>query len=163
MSDLILPDSCKPHRRSVQLSDCRICVLIHKDTKRILCFAMQHAITNRVAAKIGCKVVDILHAHDYDKWAKEWRNQSAADTAEQDHAYLERENATRTALRKQLRDKMSSADVTSRKAIDSALHCLEVMEQRRQRYRQESFMINEAYEAGGSPGDDLVSDMTAKL
>lgn len=157
MSDLTVP---KPHRRNVQLSDLRVCVLVHKDTNRILCFAQHDTFAKSIARKLGCKIIEILHANDYDRYAKAWREQSKDDNAEQDHAYLEREDGTRKRLRQQLRDRLNL--VTSgpeRQAIDSALHCLDVMEDRKKRYRAESFLVQEAFEAGKNPGEELIDKL----
>ena len=157
MSNLILS---KPHRRNVQLSDLRVCVLVHKETNRILCFAQHDTFAKSMAKKLGCKIVEIFHAHEYDKYAKQWRQESADDNAASDHAYLEREDAIRQRLRKQLRDRLAvPADGPARKAVDSALHCLDVMEDRKRRYRKESFLVNEAFEATTNVGETLVDKL----
>lgn len=161
MGDLWLPESVRPHRRPVQLSDLRVIVLIHKDTKRVLCFGMDDKPTRALARKVGCKVVEILHANEYDRWAKVWRQQSADDAAAEDYAYLERENTVRSNLRTQLRSRLSTNDGPERRAIESALHCLEIMEKRRQRYRAESFTPQEAFESGKNVGEELVSKIMA--
>ena len=157
MSDLTLP---RPHRRNVRLSDLRVVVLIHKDTNRILCFAQQDAFAKKIARKLGCKIIEIFHAHDYDKYAKLWREQSKEESAAEDHAYLEREDATRQALRKQLRDRIATlADGAEKQAVDSALKTLDVMEDRKKRYRAESFLVQEGYDASKNPGDELIDKL----
>lgn len=162
MSDLILPASCRPHRRPVQISDLRVLVLVHKDTNRILCFAMDDKPTRRLAQRVGLKVIEIFHAHEYDKYAKAWREQAALENEKSDWEYLERENAKRQALRQQLRNRLAHADGPERRAIESAIHCLEQMEQRKQRYRAESFMAQEGFEQSKSDvGETLVNQIMA--
>jgi len=157
MSNLWLPESVRPHRRNVQLTGLeRICVLVHKGTNRILCFARDDWFTKKLARQGGYKIIEIMHAHDYDRYAKLWREQAKEEGDAEDASYLERESATRKELRRQLRERLNTADPVTRKAIDSALHCLEVMEKRRQRYRGESFLVQEAYEADKQPGEELV-------
>ena len=160
MSDeIILTDAPKPHRRNVQLTGLeRVVVLVHKDTNRILCFGHDTWMTKKLASTMGCKIIEILSAHDYDRYAKLWREQAKEEDAVDDHAYLERENVTRQALRKQLRDKLALATSgPERMGIESAIRTLDAMEAKRQRYRSESFLVQEAYESGTkTPGDDLV-------
>jgi len=161
MSDIILTDSPKSHRRNVQLTGLeRIVVLVHKDTNRILCFGHDTWMTKKLAATMGCKVIEIMSAHDYDRYAKLWREQAKEDDAIDDHAYLERENRTRQALRKQLRDKLALATSgPERMGIESALRTLDLMEQKRQRYRAESFMAQEAFEATKNAGEELIQQI----
>jgi len=166
MSEIILTDAPKPHRRNVQLTGLeKIVVLVHKDTNRILCFGHDDWMTKKLASKMGCKIIEVLSAHDYDKYAKAWREQSKIEDAIDDHMYLERENLTRQALRKQLRDKLALATSgPERQGIASALHTLDVMEAKRKRYREESFLVQEGYDSGAkSPGTDLIEKiMTPK-
>lgn len=154
MGKIILPSN---NRRPVQLTGFeRVVVLVHKDTNRILCFGRNDMLTQKMAAKMGCKVIEILHAHDYDRYAKIWREQAKEESAIDDAAYLERENHTRQALRKDLRNKLSiCTDGYQRKNIESALHTLDAMERKRQRYRAESFLVQEGYEASANTGGDL--------
>jgi hypothetical protein len=166
MSDLIVPKHLAHQRNNVQMSGLdRVVVLVHKDTNRILCFGHDDHMTKELAKRVGCKVIEILHAHDYDKYAKMWRDQAAEQTAQEDYEYLERENATRQQLRGELRAKMEGAkDGIERKMIQSALNTLDTMERKRQRHRAESFMLNEAYDATKSEiGQELVEKiMTPK-
>jgi len=158
LSDIILTDAPKPHRRNVQLTGLeKIVVLVHKDTNRILCFGRDDWMTKKLANKMGCKIIEVLSAHDYDRYAKAWREQSKIEDAIDDHMYLERENATRQKLRKQLRDKLSLATSgPERQGIASALHTLDFMEEKRRRYREESFMAQEAFEATKNAGEELI-------
>lgn len=163
MSDLILPPSCKPNRTPVQLTGKeKVCVLIHAETNRILCFAYDDRFTNRFAS-LGYKKVEINHASEYDAWARRLREQARIEDQVADHAYLERENAVRMRLRQQLIDRRASTNSTvERKTIDSALHALEFMEKRRQRYRSESFMLQEAYEdSNKNIGEDALNQLMA--
>jgi hypothetical protein len=163
MSDLILPSRLKPKpRQNVQISGLeRVVALVHKDTNRILCFGRDDWMTKKLAAKMGCKVIELLHAADYDRYAKMWREQSKEETAAEDHAYLERENYTRGKLRAELRKKLTAATSgRERMAIESALRTLDSLEARRQRYRAESFMVNEAFEESKSEiGQQLVEQI----
>ena len=161
MSEIILTDAPKPHRRNVQLTGLeRIVVLVHKDTNRILCFGHDDWMTKKLASRMGCKIIEILSAHDYDRYAKLWREQAKEQDAVDDHAYLERENATRQALRKQLRDKLALATSgPERQGIESAIKTLDAMEARRQRYRAESFMAQEAFEISKKPGEELIEQI----
>jgi len=89
-----------------------------------------------------------------------WREQAKEDDAIDDHAYLERENATRQALRKQLRDKLALATSgAERMGIESALKTLDTMEAKRQRYRAESFLAQEAFESTKNAGDELIEQI----
>jgi len=162
MSDLWLPPSV--NRTPVQISEKqRVCVLTHMDTGRILCFCMDDAFASSFEQK-GYLKHEILHAHEYDLWAKRLREQSKAENEAEDHAYLERENFVRHSLRKELRDKLRHAHSgAARQAIESALHCMDLMEDRKKRYRSESFMVQEGFEAKTDAGTDLVNEiMTPK-
>lgn len=160
MSEIWTPPSSRPNRRPVQLSDLKVCVLVHKETNRILCFAQHDSFAKSMARKLKCKVIEIFHAHDYDKYAKQWREEAAEENAAQDHAYLEREDATRQKLRKQLRDRLASInDGPARQAVESALHCLEFMEDKKKRYRAESFMVQEGFEKTTNAGEELVDKL----
>ena len=161
MSEIILTDAPKPHRRNVQLTGLeRVVVLVHKDTNRILCFGHDTWMTKKLASKMNCKIIEVLSAHDYDRYAKLWREQAKEEDAIDDHAYLERENVTRQALRKQLRDKLALATSgPERMGIESAIRTLDAMESKRQRYRAESFMAQEAFEANKNAGDELVEQI----
>lgn len=155
MSDLILPASCRPAQISQKQ---RVCVLVHNTTKRILCFAMDDWFADQFVAK-GYVKIPILHAHEYDMYAKRIREQAKEDNEAEDYAYLERENAVRKRLRAQLESvsHSSTKSVADRKAASDALHCLEVMEQRRRRYRDESFFAQEAYDDKKNAGEELVN------
>jgi len=155
MSDLILP----PNRTNVQIGEKqRVCVLVHAETKRILCFCLDDPFARKMSGA-GYVLHEINHAHEYDTWARKLRQQSADENAIKDAAYLEREDAVRTRLRKQLKDRLPLlATGAERLAVESALRCLEVMEARKKRYRAESFMVQEAYEGStANVGDDLVN------
>jgi hypothetical protein len=159
MSDLWVPPSCR--RTPVQMTGKeRVCVLVHKDTGRILCFAQDDPFAAKFVDS-GYIKHEINHAHEYDMWARRLREQSSVENQAADHAYLERENATRKRLRQQLRDKLNSVrSGPERKAVESALHCLEVMEKRKKRYRAETFMLNEGYDSTRSDiGEQLVNEI----
>lgn len=156
MSDLILPKSC---RTPVQIQEKqRVCVLIHNTTKRILCFAMDDWFADTFASQ-GYVKVPIMHAHEYDMYAERIRQQAKDENEAQDYAYLERENAVRKRLRKQLEDVIHSSTkpVADRKAAEAALHCMDTMERRRRRYRDESFFAQEAYEDKKNAGEEIVN------
>jgi len=158
MSDLILPPSC---RTPVQIQQKqRVCVLTHIDTGRILCFCMDDAFAESFQHS-GYLKHEIMHAHEYDMWSKRLREQAARDNEAEDHAYLEREDAVRKRLRQQLTDVIASSSKSNadKKAAESALHCLDIMERRKRRYRAESFMVQEAFEASKNAGEQLVSDI----
>jgi hypothetical protein len=159
--EIILTDAPKPHRRNVQLTGMeKIVVLVHKDTNRILCFGRDDWMTKKLASNMGCKIIEVMSAHDYDKYAKAWREQSKIEDEIDDHLYLERENVTRQALRKQLRDKLALATSgPERQMIASALHTLDFMEEKRRRYRAESFMAQEAFEANKQAGQELIEQI----
>src|SRR6266436_4975309 len=144
-------------RTPIQLTgESRVCVLVHSITKRILCFARDDSFADSFAGQ-GYEKITLYHAADYDRWARQLREQAKVEDAAKDQAYLEREDATRKRLRAELRGKLSSATSgAARQAIESALHCLDYMEDKKKRYRQESFMLNEAYDAKANPGEDLV-------
>lgn len=154
MSDLIIPGNRTP----VQISEKqRVCVLIHAETKRILCFALDDAFASEFQDK-GYIKKEIHHAHEYDMWAKRIREQQKREDEEEDYVYLEKENAVRQRLRKELRARISHLhNGVQRAAVDQALHCLDVMEARRQRKREESFMVQEAYEQSKNPGEEIVN------
>lgn len=161
MSDLTLPRNTRPNVQLTGLE--RVVVIVHKDTNRILCFGRDDMLTRKMATKMGCKVIEILHAHDYDRFAKLWREQSKDDNAIDDAAYLEREAETRRAMRSELRAKLSlCTEGYQRRNIESALRVLDAMEARRQRYRAESFMLNEGFEATTDAGEALVTDIMTK-
>lgn len=154
----------KPHRRPVFLTDLKVCFLVHRDTKRILCAAQHDDFAKRMARRCNCRIVEIRTAHDYDLWAREYCRQHDRETAEEDARYLEREHYTRRVLRQQLRDRLAvEHSGEARKAIDSALHCLDVMEQRRRRYRTESFIPQEAFEASKNAGEEIINKTTEKI
>jgi len=154
-SKLWLPPSCRPQPAQIAEKE-RVCVLVHIDTGRILTFCLDDPFTNSFTDKGYIKHV-LYHASEIDMWAKRLREQAAQEDAAKDHAYLERENATRQRLRAELRGKISEAKSgAARKAIESALHCLDYMEDKKKRYRSESFLVREAYEEKTNAGEDLV-------
>ncbi len=155
MSKLWVPPSCRPQPAQIAEKE-RVCVLVHIDTGRILCFCRDDPFASSFQSQ-GYIKHEIMHAHEYDLWAKRLREQAKVEDAAKDQAYLEREDATRKKLRAELRGKLSSATSgAARQAIESALHCLDYMEDKKKRYRAESFMLNEAYDAKANPGEDLV-------
>lgn len=153
----------KPHRHPVFLTDVKVCFLVHKDTGRILCAARFDRFAKKIARVSNCKVVEIRTAHDYDLWSRKYCKQRDQETAEEDARYLEREQYTRKVLRQQLRDRVlveTSGD--ARRAIDSALHCLDVVEERHRRYRSESFIAQEGFEATKNAGEEIIGSLTPK-
>ena len=156
MSDIWLPASCRPAQIAQKE---RVCVLVHIDTGRILCFCRDDPFARSFQSK-GYIVHDIMHAHEYDMWARRLREQAKVEDAAKDAAYLEREDATRRQLRAQLKGKLASATSgAARQAIESALHCLDYMEDRKKRYRAESFMVAEAYDSKKNVGEELVHEL----
>ena len=158
MSDIWLPPSC---RTPVQIQQKqRVCVLTHIDTGRILCFCLDDAFAATFEHS-GYIKHEILHAHEYDMWAKRLREQAARDNEAEDYAYLERENSVRKRLRQQLLDvKMSSTKSNAdRQAAESALHCHDYMERKRQRVRAESFMVQEAFEDKKNAGEEIINNV----
>lgn len=157
MSDLILPASCRPAQIGQKQ---RVCVLTHIDTGRILCFCLDDAFAARFEHS-GYLRHEIHHASEYDLWAKRLRQQATRDNEAEDHAYLEREDAVRRRLRQQLQDVLTSSSKgnADKKAARSALHCLDLMETRKRRYRAESFLVNEGYEATANAGEELVNQI----
>lgn len=154
-SKLWLPPSCRPRPAQIAEKE-RVCVLVHRDTGRILCFCRNDPFSQSFKDQ-GYVIHEIMNAHDYDLWAKRLREQAKVEDAAKDQAYLEREDATRKKLRAELRGKLASATSgAARQAIESALHCLDYMEDKKKRYRAESFMLNEGFEATANPGEDLV-------
>lgn len=148
-----------PTRRNVQMSGQeKICVLVHSTTKRILCFARDDWFADSFA-HAGYEKIAIPHASDYDRWAKRIREQAKVENEAEDAAYLERETAARNKLRGELRACLSKAKSgAERLAIEQAQRCLEYMEQKRKRYREESFHLQEAFEADKSlPGEEIVN------
>ena len=158
MSNLIVPPSCRP----VQISEKeRVFVLVHKITKRILCFCRDDPFARSFQGQ-GYELIALMHAHDYDLWAKRFREQTANENEAQDFANLERENSVRQTLRKQLRERLGHCTSgAQRQAVESALHCLDALEKKRQRYRKESFMLAEAYDDSKNPGEELVNKIMA--
>jgi hypothetical protein len=148
------------NRTPVQIGERqRVCVLVHKDTKRILTFCLDDPFAKSFEGKGYVKHI-LYHAADYDRWAKRLREQSAIEDAAKDAAYLEREDRVRQHLRKELRQKLLNAPSgAARKAIESALHCLDYMEDKKKRYRAESFMVNEGYDAKTNVGEELVHEL----
>lgn len=156
-------DETKPHRHPVFLTDMKVCFLVHRDTGRILCAARNDRFAKVMARRSNSKIVEIRTAHDYDRWSREYCRQRDLETAEEDARYLEREQYTRRVLRQQLRDRLlveTSGD--ARRAIDSALHCLDVVEERRRRYRSESFIAQEGFEASKNAGEEIINNLTPK-
>lgn len=156
MSDLILPPGT---RTPVQIQQKqRVCVLTHIDTGRILCFCMDDSFAATFEHS-GYLKHEIHHASEYDLWAKRLREQAARDNEAEDHAYLEREDAVRKRLRQQLQDVLISSHKSNadKKAAQSALHCLDYMEAKKKRYRAESFLVQEGYEATANPGEELIN------
>lgn len=155
MSKLWLPNSMI---RNVQIGEKeRVFVLTHIDTGRILCFCRDDPFSRSFQDQ-GYVLHEIHHAHEYDLWAKRLREQAKVENEAQDYAYLERENETRQRLRKELKARLSHQTTgAQRQAVESALHCLDVMEKRRTRYRAESFMVQEGYEATANPGEEIIN------
>jgi len=153
MSDIIIPNSRTP----VQIGEKqRVCVLTHIDTGRILCFCLDDAFASTFV-DAGYIKHELHHANEYDLWAKRLREQSKRENEAEDYAYLEKENRTRQRLRQQLKDRLNHlSEGASREAVASALHCLDFMETKRKRYREESFMVNEAFEQSADVGEVLV-------
>ena len=146
------------HRTPVQLSGPqKVCVLVHNETKRILCFCLDDHFASHFT-DTGYKKIQIKHANEYDLWAKRLREQAKRENEAEDYAYLEKENITRQRLRQQLKDRLSHlTEGAHRGAVESALHCLDVMEDRKKRYRAESFMVQEGYDSKTNVGEELVN------
>lgn len=155
---LWVPPSCRPQPAQISQKE-RVCVLVHIDTGRILCFARDDAFASSFEQR-GYIKHEIFHAHEYDLWARKLREQTRVENAAEDAAYLEREDRVRQSLRKELRQKMMNAPSgAARKAIESALHCLDHMEDKKKRYRAESFMVQEAYDEKKNVGEELVHEL----
>lgn len=159
MSEIILPPGASRTPVQIQQKQ-RVCVLTHIETGRILCFCLD----DQFAAKFehsGYLKHEIHHAWEYDLWAKRLRDQAARDNEAEDHAYLEREDAVRKRLRQQLQDVLVASHTANadKIAAKGALQCLETMEKRKKRYRAESFLVQEGYEASANPGEDLVNKL----
>lgn len=160
MSRIILPNS----RRNVQMSgNEKICVLVHSTTKRILCFARDDWFADSFG-KAGYEKIAIPRASDYDRWAKRIREQVKIENEIEDAAYLERETAARNKLRGELRSCLRKAKSGGeRLAVEQALRCLEYMEQKRKRYREESFHVQEGFELSKeTPGEEIVNKAMRK-
>lgn len=145
-------------RRNVQMSGKeKVCVLVHRQTGRILCFALDDPFAASFT-DVGYRKIEINHAHEYDLWAKRIREQTKVENAEEDAAYLERESATRQRLRGELKARLNVlTEGAHKQAVQQALHCLEFMEKRRQRYREETFYVQEAYDENHSAvGEEIV-------
>lgn len=157
---IIIPGS----RQNVQIgSKEKVCVLVHHSTGRILCFCLD----DPFAAKFtdaGYLKIEINHAHEYDLWAKRIRDQAKIENEVEDAAYLERENVTRQKLRGELRSRLNElTDGVQKKAVEQAIHCLDFMEARRKRYREESFHVQEAFEQStAGPGEEIVNKVMRK-
>lgn len=158
MSDLLWTPG-KPQRQNVQLSGKeRVCVLVHRKTKRILCFARDDWFADSFAKDY--EKIEILHAHQYDRWAKRYREQGLEDGEREDYEKLCREDTVRQVLRKQLRDRLNAVQTgAERMAIESALRCLDVLQAKKERYR-ESFMVQEAFEQSKS---DVGQEIAQKI
>jgi len=156
VSDIWLPQSCRPAQIAQKE---RVCVLVHIDTGRILCFCRDDPFTRSFQSK-GYIVHELHYAHDIDMWSRRLREQAKIEDAAIDQAYLEREDAVRQKLRAELRQKLQTATSgAARQAIDSALHCLDYMEDKKKRYRSESFLVREAYEERANAGEELVHQL----
>ena len=159
MSELILPPQYQ--RRNVRMTE-NLAVLRHSKTKRILCFCYADLFARTFEAQ-GYEVIPINYAHEYDKFAQQLREQTAIENAAEDLAVLEREDVVRQRLRNELRQKLREATTgTARQVIESALHTLDVMQERKKRIRKESFMVQEAKEADASGKVDGV-DIVKKI
>lgn len=146
------------HRTPVQLSGPqKVCVLVHHETKRILCFCFDDPFTKTFTDK-GYQKISIKHANEYDLWAKRLREQAKVENEAEDLAYLERENIVRQKLRAELKERLGHLEVGAhRLAVESALHCLDRMEDRRKRYR-DTFQFAEAFEAT-KPTEDVTEKL----
>jgi hypothetical protein len=154
MSRIIIPQS----RQNVQITGQeKVCVLVHSLTKRILCFARDDWFANSFAS-VGYDKITISHAHEYDTWAKRIREQAKVENEAEDAANLEKEDRTRKKLRGELTSCLSKAKTgAERLAIEQAVHCLDYMERRRKRYREESFHIQEGFDQQKSDvGESIV-------
>lgn len=133
-----------PSRRNVQLTGHeRVVVLVHRKTKRILCFAHEDWFAESLAAEY--EIIHLNHAHEYDRYAKMWREQAIQENEAEEYLRLNREDATRQVLRRQLKDRMTVSQPHERQAIEQALRCLDLMQERRKRLH-ETFTVREAYE-----------------
>ena|ERR1700746_4092682 len=158
MSELWVPPSCRSQPAQIAQKE-RVCVLVHIETGRILCFCRDDPFARGFEQK-GYVLHEIMHAHEYDMWARRLREQAKVEDAAKDAAYLEREDRVRQHLRKELRQKLLDAPSgAARKAIESALHCLDYMEDKKKRYRSESFLIPEAYDSKKNVGEELVHEL----
>ncbi len=92
-------------------------------------------------------------------WAKRIREQAKVENEAEDAAFLEKEQAVRQRLRGELRERLNHLTVGAhRQAVEQALHCLDVMEARRQRHREETFMLNEAFDSTkANVGEEIIN------
>lgn len=155
MSDIIIPN-----RHNVHIGDKEVaCVLVHRETKRILTFCRNDPFSKSFESA-GYELIELRHAYDYDKWAKKYREQASRESEAEDYAYLMREDKVRQQLRQQLIDRMGHCkSEDERRWIATALAALDAARKRKERYRPESFMVQEAVENSETKsylGEDLV-------
>ena len=152
------------NRQNVQMSGKdKVCVLVHHSTGRILCFCLDDPFTSKFT-DAGYLKIQIKHASEYDLWARRIREQAKVENEAEDAAYLEREQVVRQRLRNDLRSRLSElTEGAHRKAVQDALHCLDVMENRRKRYREETFHVQEAFDQStAGPGEEIVNRVMRK-
>lgn len=162
MSELIwTPDQGAPKpRRNVQISGQeRVCVLIHSQTKRILCFARDDWFADSFADK-GYEKIPLHHAHEYDRYAKMMRIQAQEENQQEEYKRLCREDVVRKRLRGDLRSRLDTAQPHERFAIEQALRTLDAIQARKQRYH-DSFMLLEGYDEGGTK--DVGGELAKKI
>jgi hypothetical protein len=93
MSRIILP-----FQRNAQISDKEtVCVLVHRETKRILTFCRNDPFSKSFESS-GYELIELKHASDYDRYCRMFRDQAMRESEAEDYAYLVREEKSRNQL-----------------------------------------------------------------
>lgn len=138
------------------------CVLVHRETKRILTFCFKDAFSKQFENQ-GFELIELTTAADYDRWAKKFRDQAYEDSEAEQYKKHCKEQPVRDRLRRELAERARVApDLPSRAAAASALKCLDGIEDKKKRYLKESFMVQEGFEASATPGEEIINKAMKK-
>lgn len=130
---------------AVQLTGEEItCVWLSMDTRKILGFAPQNC---RLPGMERSLCIPLMHAHEVDRWANEFRAQQAAEFEEKQYKKFMKDSAVRKAIREKLRARMQVVQPKQRADIERGLKMLDALEARIDSRHQQGALLVEMYDS----------------
>ena len=124
------------------------------------CFFVLDGEFARIMQSRGLVRHEINSAADYDRWCKKILQQAKDKNEEEDYVHACIIDARRKELRDQLHARLLIADNREREIITATLNALEVIRQRKERVRPDSFFLRQGFEDTKSDAaEQVVTDI----